>query len=181
MNNLSRPAIIVKNTSEQDILKSLEDMGSMYYDTGLVNSIQLSRFKGDPTAYHIEFELIPEFLYFCYFVNYLTYPIGIENDQIKVYGLLDFETDMEGFDFRDGENIGFFINSDDTDYTNVSCVNAKGKCFRYTFDFQVDKLDRAEISYQKIVSEFKETVFMQTIYPQPKPLSVPTKSWWKFW
>ncbi len=173
--------IIIKNTSRKDIEKSVLDMANIYADTEFVYPVEIYRSTLSGNTFFIKFPNIPDFDRFSYFVNYLEFPINIENYHPKVFGIWKLQEKINGVDFEIGETIGLYLSKKDDEHDNVYMVNSKSKVYKYAFYNEVFDVDIIEYHYNEIVKPIGSLELYKKVSPSKELIDKVTKPWWKFW
>lgn len=171
--------IVVKNTADQPLEKSVSDMADMYADTGFTSPIAL--YKTQTNDYVIRFPNLPDFERFSYFVNYLAYPIDIPDYTPKVFGVWNIQEKIKHIDAAIGATIGLYLSENEEEFDNVYIINSSSKIYKYTFYLKVFEKNEVEVKYETILAPLGATERYKEISPSEKALKALNKPWWKFW
>ena len=173
--------IIVKNTSRQNIEKSVLDMANLYADTEFVYPIEIYSSTENQNTFLVKFPNIPDFDRFCYFVNYLEFPMDFQDYHPQVFGIWELQKKINDTHFEIGETIGLYISKKDDEHDNVYLINSKKNVYKYAFYNKIFDVNFLEYNYEEIVKSIGSTEFHKKISPSKEVVNKLNKPWWKFW
>lgn len=181
-----RNFILADNVSEQDLAAILAKLAELYGDTGYTSGMELSRLTGPQPKYLVSFQNEPDMDRFSYFVNYIKYPEGFDVPGIRVTGYYMVPEEESSKHFSAGEWLQLYVSASDTEYDNVSVVNAKNESFLFDFGGRIRKLETAEQTFQLPEIDNEACQLIRVISPETAPpvsdfTGGTKKPWWKFW
>ncbi|WP_405377443.1 hypothetical protein [Nonlabens sp. Asnod3-A02] len=172
--------ILIKTDHQNKLEKAIYDLVDLYKDTSFAHGLQLYRKKGEYDKFVLRFTNEPDFERFNYFVNYLDYPIGLDEFSFKVYG---FYNSSQLYEFSKLKNSGWlmiYTNPKDEYGDNVYIVNESNKTFIYDFGGNLTEIDKSVLPYKLVSISQEDYHHITDIYPAPKD-KADKKLWWKFW
>ncbi|PPK94843.1 hypothetical protein LY01_01596 [Nonlabens xylanidelens] len=172
--------ILIKTDQQNKLEQALYDLANLYSSSEDTEGIQLYRKKGLATEFLIRFSNQPDFVGFSYYVNYLDYPIGLDEFSFKVYG---FYNSSQLYEFSKLKNSGWlmiYTNPKDEYGDNVYIVNESNKTFIYDFGGNLTEIDKSVLPYKLVSISQEDYHHITDIYPAPKD-KADKKLWWKFW
>lgn len=177
--------ILVENINETAISAILSNLADLYSDTGFTHGIELSRHATSNRKFLVTFRNNPDFDRFAYFVNYIHYPADVEVLGIFVKGFYQIKEVNATIDFKSGEWLQLYVSKNDTEYDNVSIVNADNKEFLYDFGGKIKNLGFTEERYHLPSIDKNEYSLITVINPSASSSTNSSqehaKPWWKFW
>ena len=173
--------IVVQNLKTEVIERVLMNLANLYSNTKFVEGIQLYREKGHTDSFLILFENEPDFERFNYFVNYIVYPEGFNNQNFTTKGY--FKTDQleKNYEFNIGEWLMVFISKTDKEYDNVQIVNRENLNYLYDFGGRIKKLNTIEEKFVVKHIDLENYNHVIDIYPSKSFEVKEDTPWWKFW
>lgn len=141
--------VIIEDTSEHDIKKILQELCNSYnketYQV-IPRLIKLSDKKFAITfPYDIDFEI------YCYFINYINYPIGFDRHFKTIGWTTTKSTDGWVTEKSANKNVMLFISDFDTEYDNVFLTTTDNIGYKLGFAMGEESqlLDKPEKNYIK--------------------------------
>jgi hypothetical protein len=168
--------ILVHSKDQSTLEKVLFDLADLYYDTEYVYGIELYRRKGDLDSFLIQFSNNPDLDRFSYFVNYLDYPMDIENFKVDARGYYQTKDIIEVTKLKTGEWIMLFINPKDKDGDNVYIVNESHQNFIYDFGGRLKSLDHILEEFKQHNIDLKNYHHILNIFPSKTVKKQPKKT-----
>ncbi len=178
--------ILVENVSSSDLSTILSNLANLYSDTGYTNGIELFKSISSEQKFLVSFQNNPDFDSFAYFVNYIHYPADVEVSGIHVRGFYEVKTGDSNKDFVPGESLQLYVSKNDTEYDNVSIVNAKNQGYLFDFGGKTKRLEYPDEKYHLSGIDRTSYSLLKVINPssamsKPKSTEGSSKPWWKFW
>lgn len=173
--------IVVQNINTETIEIVLMNLANLYADTNFVEGIQLYREKGHSDSFLIFFTNEPDLERFNYFVNYIVYPEGFNNQHLNTKGYFKTDQLKKNYDFNVGEWLMMFISKSDKEYDNVQIVNSRNINYRYDFSGGITKLDTIEEKFTLKNIDLENYNHIIDIHPNKNFEVDQSKPWWKFW
>lgn len=173
--------IIIKNSSNKNIEKSVVDLANMYANTRFVDTIEIYQSTENGNTFVIKFPNRPDFERFSYFVNYLAFPMDIKGYHPRVFGIWKLPKKINKIPFEIGETIGLYLSKKEEEYDNVYILNSKNSTYKYTFYGKVFKANLIEYKYDEIVKPIGNIELHKKVTPSQAVIDKLNKPWWKFW
>ena len=134
--------VIVRDTSCTDLQTIVMDFCNMYNKESCQAQPRLTKIT--ETEFAITFPFDIEFEIFCYFINYIQYPIGFD----KSFNVTGWTTTKRGDNWitekSANKEVMLFIPLDDTDHDNVFMTTADNIGFKLGFSMEEEKQLLAE-------------------------------------
>lgn len=176
---MDRNYLIIEEVEEKDLIKALAGFTAMYED--IVDfKIELYRKQDGELSYVITLN-VGDFEMLAYLVNYIRYPEGFLGPFApKERGFYRCAPDSSFASYMGrGEWLMVYVSRSDTEFTNVTFVNARNQSYFYEFSSDIAPLDRTEEPYRLIVPNMKEYACVRTFSGMGELGG--GKPWWKFW
>lgn len=170
--------ILIKTDHQNKLEYALYDLANLYPEVPCTKGIQLYREKGNPTDFLIRFNNQPDFVQFCYYVNYLEYPFDLDQFQFTVRGYYQSSGIEEFPVLKQGRWIMLYVNTESSD--NVYLVDERNNSFIYDFGGKMTLTKESLLPYKFPEIAKEDYHHITDIYPTPKDKSQ-KKVWWKFW
>lgn len=173
--------VLIISQYQSKLEQAIADWANMYSDTPYAQRIQLYRKKGDPTRFLVLFTNQPDLDRFSYFVNYMEYPIGLEQFLFKVLGFFPTKSIEDKHGLKTGEWIMVYVNHDDPRGDNVYFTEDHGANHVFDFGGKLKELDKSIREYRTNLYNIQEYHHIIDIFPSKAPETMENRSWWKFW
>lgn len=141
--------VVVEDVNENDIKKVLQEFCNSYNKETFQAIPRLTKLSDKTFAvtfpYDIDFEI------YCYFINYVNYPMGFDR-HFKTIGWTTTKTsDAWITEKSTNKNVMLFVSSFDTEYDNVLLTTSDNIGYKLGFAIGEEKqlLDKPEMSYIK--------------------------------
>jgi len=155
--------VIIEDVSENDINKILQEFCNSYNKKTYQAIPRLTKLSDKKFAvtfpYDINFEI------FCFFINYVNYPMGFDR-HFKTIGWTTTKlTDIWITEKSVNKNVMLFVSDNDTEYDNVFLTTSDNIGYKLGFAMGEEKqlLNRPEKSYIKQPIDFSEIETKQHI------------------
>jgi len=141
--------VIVDDISENDIQKILQEFCNSYNKETYQAIPRLTRLSDKKFAvtfpYDINFEI------YCYFINYVNYPMGFDRHFKTIGWTTTRPTDTWTTEKSVNKNVMLFVSDFDTEYDNVFLTTSDNIGYKLGFAMGEEKqlLDKPEKSYVK--------------------------------
>jgi hypothetical protein len=129
--------ILVTGTSTENLIDTLYNLAYLYRETDFVQNIRLSKHTAID-CFLIEFEEMPDFDRFMYFVNFIRYPIGIEHaPDVRGYWTSQLGDHIIASELID-KQLMLFVSESDKEGDNITVVSHDN--YSYTIPFAIAQL-----------------------------------------
>jgi len=155
--------VIIEDVSENDINKILQEFCNSYNKETYQAIPRLTKLSDKKFAvtfpYDIKFEI------FCFFINYVNYPMGFDRHFKTIGWTTTKSTDIWITEKSVNKNVMLFVSDNDTEYDNVFLTTSDNIGYKLGFAMGEEKqlLNRPEKSYIKQPIDFSEIETKQHI------------------
>lgn len=176
---MERNYLIVEEVEEKDLVKVLADFAAMY-KRRLAFEIELYRKYDGELSFVVTLD-IADFYMLAYLVHYIRYPEGFFGPFApKKLGYYKGTPDSPVADYMGRGNwLMVYVSRSDTEFSNVTFVNARNQSYFYEFSSEIAPLDATEEPYRLIVPNMMDYNRVRTFTGMNGVEN--KKSWWKLW
>jgi hypothetical protein len=136
---LKNKYITLSNTYETQVQTALMSLAEAYSDTGFTDQIELYQ-DSKTRLFVIGFPNPPDFDRFCYFINYLVSPEGVDY-QAEITGYWKLSSSDEVFAENLENNCMIFFDRQLGDYNIVNILLDTNEMYQYNFDGIYNKVE----------------------------------------
>uniref|UniRef100_UPI00404896DA hypothetical protein n=1 Tax=Roseivirga sp. TaxID=1964215 RepID=UPI00404896DA len=166
--NIDKYIFIAGPTLDQ-LKSSLQELAELYSNTGFTEDISLFKSVKSDNRYIINFNNMPDFERFKYFVNFLRYPIGTEYTA-KVFGFWTVG-DMDKMpEPLIGEKLMLYVSDGDTEGDNVYAIYSGANStikMGFAMGEEYKELDSREFEFVEPQLNLADYEIDSTISPDP--------------
>ena len=155
--------VIIEDVSENDINKILQEFCNSYNKETYQAIPRLTKLSDKKFAvtfpYDINFEI------FCFFINYVNYPMGFDRHFKTIGWTTTKSTDIWITEKSVNKNVMLFVSDNDTEYDNVFLTTSDNIGYKLGFAMGEEKqlLNKSEKTYVKQPIDFSEIETKQHI------------------
>lgn len=129
--------VIVETASDDEIKRVISDFCNLYNEDKYVAILRLTKISDK--KYAITFPYDIDFVYLCYFINYVTYPMGFEKGFKAIGWTTTKPSDLWITEKSANKNVMLFISDYDTEGDNVFLTTSDNIGYKLGFAIGEEK------------------------------------------
>ncbi len=140
--------VIIENANDKDVKKILRDLCNLYNEKEYAVIPRLTKLLNNRFAVTFPYDI--NFETFCYFINYVSYPMGFDKRFQTIGWTTTTSTDMWITDKSANKNVMLFVSDYDTEYDNVFLTTSDNIGYKLGFALGEEEqlLEKPEKLYQ---------------------------------